>query len=247
MMQLKLIAIVLSFLVLSPSFFSQPQTAESLADVARKAREARKNQAPATTKLTNDSNASGKPGTAGIPPPISQPAAVGPYVLKTVPKYWPNCAAATAELGEEKPTGHMDQEVDAKVSGSSSQSNGIWTFSGATTVKSSLVVNLPEWVNIPDDPTIHDSWQKLIKALRSHEEGHVNIATEALQSLIGRTITGSGSSAVLAQQDAQRQFDQLTHSVESATLAKQNQYDAITDHGRKQSAIGGTDITFACH
>src|SRR5206468_399800 len=147
---------------------------------------------------------------------------------------------------QEKPTGHTDQEVDAKVSGSSSQSNGIWTFSGTTTVKSSLSVNLPEWVNMPDDPALRDAWQKMIIALRQHEEGHVNIAIEALQSLIGRTITGSGSSPSLAQQDGQRQFDQLSHTVESATRAKQDQYDVLTDHGRKQSAIGGIDITFAC-
>ena len=101
-----------------------------------------------------------------------------------------------------------------------------------TTVKSSLTVNLPEWVNIPDDPAIRDSWQKMIDSMRKHEEGHVNIATEALQSMIGKTITGSGSSPGLAQQDAQRQFDQLTHAVDNTTQVRQNEYDALTDHGR---------------
>ena len=244
-MRFKLTAIVLGVLMLFPSLSAQPQSSESLADVARKAREAREKRASATMTLTNDSIPSGKASGAEIPPPTPQPAA-GPYELKKVPKYWPNCAAAAAELGEEKPTGHMDQEIDAKVSGSSSQSNGTWTFSGTTRVKSSLTVNLPEWVNMPDDPSIRDAWQKMINALRQHEEGHVNIAIEAWQSLIGRTITGSGSSPALAQQDGQRQFDQLTHTVDSATRAKQDQYDVLTDHGRKQSAIGGTDVTFVC-
>src|SRR5258708_5819676 len=127
MMRLKYIAMVLS-LMLSQSLFAQPQTSESLADVARKAREAREKREAAATTLTNDSITPGK--TVGVVNALPTPPPAGPYVLKTVPKFWPNCAAANAELGEEKPTGHMDQEVDAKVAGSSSQSNGIWTFSG---------------------------------------------------------------------------------------------------------------------
>ena len=115
-----------------------------------------------------------------------------------------------------------------------------------TTVTSSLTVNLPEWVNIPDDPAIRGSWQKMIDALGTHEEGHVKIAIEALQSLIGRTITGRGSSPGLAQEDAQRQFNQLTQAVDNTTRVRQNEYDVLTDHGRKQSAIGGTDVIFFC-
>jgi len=244
MPRLKLIPIVLSVLMLSPSLFAQLETSESLGELARKAREAKEKRAAVMT-LTNDSLLPGKPVGAGNPLTTLQPAA-GPYELKTIPKYWLSCAAAAAEMNGEKPTGHTDHAVDAKVSGSSSQSNGLWTFSGLTTVKSSLTVNLPEWVNILDDPAIRDSWQKMIDALRKHEEGHVNIAVEAWQSLVGKTITGSGSSPALAQQDAQRQFDQLSRAVDITTRVKQDEYDALTDHGLKQSAIGGIDVIFVC-
>lgn len=119
-------------------------------------------------------------------------------------------------------------------------------FSGTPTVKNSLTVNLPEWVNMPDDPAIRDAWHKMIDALRKHEEGHVNIAIDASQPLIGRTIIGSGPSQRSAQEDAQRQLDQLLHMIDSTTRSRQDRYDALTDHGRKQSAVGGTDVTFRC-
>jgi hypothetical protein len=231
----KLIPIALSVLMLSPSLFAQLQTSESLSELARKAREAKEKRASAATILTNDSLAPEKPVVAAAP-----------YELKTIPKHWVSCAAATAELNGGAPSGRTDHSVEAKVSGSVSRSNDLWTFSGEATVKNSLTVNLPDWVNIPANPAIRDSWQKMIDALRKHEEGHVNIATEALQSLIGKTITGSGSSPGLAQQDAQRQFDQLVQAVNDTIRARQNEYDALTDHGRKQSAIGGIDVIFLC-
>ena len=247
-MRFKLIAIVLSFLTFSPALFAQPQTSESLADVARKAREAREKGASAATTFNNDSITPAKPTAAVNPPATSQPAAPAPYELKTVPKYWPNCAAAAAELGlgEEKPTGRTDQDFHATVSGSNSKSNDLWTYSGVVTVKNALTVNLPEWANIPDDPDLRNTWQKMTDALRKHEEGHVNIAVEGAQPLIGRTVTGSGPSPGSAQQDAQRQLDQLIQTVNSTTRAKQEQYDTLTDHGRKQSAIGGSDVRFIC-
>jgi predicted secreted Zn-dependent protease len=245
--RLKRFAIVLSVLIFTPSLFAQQaQSSESLGDAARKAREAREKRASATTTITSDSISPAKPAGAVSTPPAEQSAAPLPYELKTVPKYWPTCASAIAELNGEKPTGHTDQDFDARVSGGASQSNDLWTFSGTATVKNSLTMYLPEWVNMPDDPTIRDAWQKMIGALRKHEEGHVNIALEAAQPLIGRAITGRGPTQRSAQEDAQRQLDELLHMVDTTTRSRQDQYDALTDHGRKQSAVGGTDVVFVC-
>ena len=245
-MRLKLIPIVLSVLIFTPSLFAQwAQSSGSLGDAARRAREAKEKSGAATTIISNDSIPSGKPAGVVNPAPAVQPASPLPYELKTVPKYWPTCAAAVAELNAEK-AGHTDQEFDAKVSGSSSRSNDTWTFSGTPTVTNSLTVNLPEWVNIPDNPAVREAWQKMIEALRKHEEGHVNIAIEAAQPVIGRTIVGSGPSQRSAQEDAQRQLAELLHSIDSTTRSRQDQYDVLTDHGRKQSAVGGTDIAFIC-
>jgi predicted secreted Zn-dependent protease len=245
--RLKLFAILLSFLICTPSLFAQQaQASESLGDAARRAREAKEKRGSPSTTITSDSIAPGKPAEVANPAPVMPPVPLGPYELKTVPKNWPTCAAAIAELNGDKPTGQTDQEFDAKVSGSSSRANDTWTFSGTPTVKNSLTVYLPEWVNMPDDPAIRTSWQKMIDALRKHEEGHVNIAIDAAQPLIGRTIIGSGPSQKSAQEDAQRQLDQLLHMIDSATRSRQDQYDALTDHGRKQSAVGGTNVIFAC-
>jgi len=86
----------------------------------------------------------------------------------------------------------------------------------------------------------------MIDTLRLHEEGHVNIFKELFQQLNGATIVASGPNPAAAQQSAERNFNQIMKSARDATIAKQERYDALTDHGRKQSAVGGTDVRFGC-
>jgi predicted secreted Zn-dependent protease len=99
---------------------------------------------------------------------------------------------------------------------------------------------------MPNDPRLQIAWNSMLGALRRHEEGHVKIAIEGLRQLDGAIITGAGASASAAKEDAQRKFGQLMQSLNSATQAEQNRYDALTNHGRKQSAAGGTDISLIC-
>jgi len=235
----------LSLLLISPTLFAQVSTSQSLGDLARKAREAREKHADANTTFTNDSRLPEKPVPEKPVAPNPVVKASGPYELNLVPKEWSSCAAALAEITNSNP-GHTDQHVDVKYSGNTFQSNGLWTFAGTTAVQNSITMTLPDWVNMPAAPSIRAAWNKMIADLRKHEEGHVNIDMEAVQQLTGKTITGSGPTQAAAQQDAQRQFNQLMQTVDTANRAKQEQYDAVTNHGRKQSAVGGTDVAFSC-
>jgi predicted secreted Zn-dependent protease len=107
-------------------------------------------------------------------------------------------------------------------------------------------VTLPEWVNIPNDPAIRAAWRQMIDTLRLHEEGHVNIFKELVQQLSDGTVIAAGPNPAAAQQAAGRNFNQILKSAREAAVAKQERYDAVTDHGRKQSAVGGTDVRFGC-
>jgi predicted secreted Zn-dependent protease len=99
---------------------------------------------------------------------------------------------------------------------------------------------------MPDDPRLQIAWNSMLGALRKHEEGHVKIAIDGLRQLDGAIITGTGASATAAKEDAQRKFGQLMQTSNSATEEEQNRYDALTNHGRKQSAAGGTDVSLTC-
>lgn len=231
----------------SSTLFAQVQTTESLGDLARKAREAREKKPSATATFNNDSNVPEKPGAA---PPVAAPVPAntadspGPYSVKTIPKYWSTCEAAKAEITTTNDAAHTDQHYDVNYSGRTFESNGVWTFTGTTNVKNLITVTLPDWVSIPNAP-VGAAWQNMLEALRKHEEGHVRIALEAVQQLT-RTITGTGATESAAKDDARRQFNEMMHTVDSATQARQNQYDALTEHGRKQSAAGGTDVRLGC-
>jgi hypothetical protein len=240
----KFFALVLCSLTVSSLLAGQ--NSEPLGELARKAREARERGAAATTTVTNDSVA--PPASVPSTPPLKdgpKSGQTGNYVLKKVPKNWPSCAAAVADLNG-KEAADTDVHFDPSLSGNSVESKSGWTFTGTTSVKRIITVILPEWVNIPNDPAIRAAWQNVQDGLLQHEQGHVRIAIETSRRLDGTSISATGSSAASARQQAQQQFNQMLASVQNAHLANQQQYDAQTDHGRKQSAVGGIDIKFNC-
>lgn len=241
-MRYQSLGIIISVIIGSSALFARPQTSDSLGDLARKAREAREKNADAAATFNNDSNRPEKPpAPSDAPPPADPPL---PYALKTIPKYWPSCEAAKAEITTTDDAAHTDQHFAVSYSGRTLESNGVWTFTGTTTVKGAITVTLPDWVSIPNGP-VRAAWQNMLDALRKHEEGHVHIAMEEAPQL-NKTLTGTGPTESAAKEDARRQFNQMMQTVDSATQARQNQYDALTDHGRKQSAAGGTDVRLVC-
>lgn len=241
------IAIVLTLAICCPAFVARPQTSESLADVARRNREAAEKRASANMTFSNDS---APPANNDSALPAENPfegvnkSAAG-YEFKTIPRQWPDCRAAQADTVG-KSLGSTEMSGKPNYSGDAAQSNGGWTFTGKITIDPTITVTLPDWVNIPNDLFTRAAWRNMIDTLRMHEEGHVNIFKELIQQLNGGTIIGTGPNPTAAQQAAQRYFTQVVKSAWDATNAKQERYDAVTDHGRKQSAVGGTDVRFGC-
>jgi len=242
------ITIGLNILIFSSVLGAQSSSQTSLGELARRAREARENSVAAKTTITNDSDRSSGPVPPAAPAAQSDaPKAEEPvnYDLKGLPKEWPNCRAAIADIN----TGQVaftDVHLDASFSGDSSQSNGMWIYAGRTTVKPSITVMLPDWVNIPNDPVTRAAWQNALEGMRKHEEGHVRIGRESSRKLDNVPVTGTGVSLAAAQQQASQEFQRIVESVRTTHQANQLQYDAQTDHGRKQSVIGGMDIKLLC-
>jgi len=225
------------------AFAAQGQTSPSLGDLARKSREEKEKRAAPDTTFNADSL---------LPPPPTASAPVNtavetlPYEVKPLPKNWPSCAAAVEEFNSNPDAAHTDQHIEASLKGSAAPSGDAWSFAGTVTATNTLTVNLPEWSNMPDDPRLQNAWNSMLGALRKHEEGHVKIAIDGLRQLDGAMITGTGASASAAKEDAQRKFGQLMQTFNSTTEDEQNRYDALTNHGRKQSAAGGTDVSLTC-
>jgi predicted secreted Zn-dependent protease len=235
--------IVLITVMSCSAFAAQVPTSQSLGDLARKSREEKeKRTAPKTT--FNDDSLLPPPPTASAP--LNSGVETPPYQVKPILKSWPSCAAAVAEFNSNPDAAHTDQHIDASLRGSTSPSRNAWTFSGTVTATNTLTLSLPEWSNMPDDPRLQIAWNSMLAALKTHEEGHVKIAVDSLRELDGATITGTGASESAAKEDAQRKFGQLMQAFNSAMQDEQNRYDALTNHGRKQSAAGGTDVSLIC-
>ncbi len=112
----------------------------------------------------------------------------------------------------------------------------------------SMVINLPQY-SWPNMTTAEMAAVKnTLLDLRAHEEGHVSITEEFIDELSQQSIriSGSGATSTAAIQDCSVQL--AIH--EAKTIAelrdRQNQYDDKTEHGVKQSEVGGVDVLFIC-
>jgi hypothetical protein len=101
------------------------------------------------------------------------------------------------------------------------------------------------WPNMSDADRV--SLDRALKNLQTHEEGHVAVAADAMRGF-NRVIEVSGSSKAEIAAAVQK----ATVEVKAAVLGLQEQYDAITAHGAKQSAAiehglpPGDDVVFTC-
>lgn len=112
----------------------------------------------------------------------------------------------------------------------------------------SMTINMPtySWPNM-SDPEKSAVKNTLIDLL-AHEEGHVSIAEEYVTELSeGRIqIRGTGSTPTAAIEDCNVKL--AIH--EAQTIAelrrRQEAYDDKTEHGVKQSEVGGVDVVLVC-
>jgi predicted secreted Zn-dependent protease len=102
-------------------------------------------------------------------------------------------------------------------------------------VKTVVVVTLPLWQPPKErPPELAMSWWPYVRALTTHEQGHVSLAREAAAEA-GRRLGGLGAfpSAEALTQAAQQA---VTAALEEGR-AKERRYDEETRHGATQGAV----------
>ena len=96
-------------------------------------------------------------------------------------------------------------------------------------------VLMPEWTGRESASAgLRKRWDRFIKALEFHEQGHVRHAQQAVSNLVERVgRLGGAQNCDAAEQD----FNRVVEEVLSAARSADIRYDEKTDHGRTQGAI----------
>jgi len=95
-----------------------------------------------------------------------------------------------------------------------------------------LVINMPEWPNAQRRPDPEkNEWQRFLRALRVHEDGHIDIFRRESATTYQRLLAATPATinAVLARE--RRRIQGLS-----------DQYDTRTGHGTKQQTPHGTTV-----
>jgi predicted secreted Zn-dependent protease len=97
----------------------------------------------------------------------------------------------------------------------------------SATVDVEITVTLPKWPGATKlNKAARAEWERFFKAIKAHEQRHVNLVRQKLQSLAQKLVGKSPGDAEKTFQDA---VDDLKKSSDD--------YDDISDHGRKEGTI----------
>jgi hypothetical protein len=186
----------------------------------------------------------GKPAQGA--PPAAAPARPA---AKSLPNNCADCSAAAAILNSGAYVGEASVQV-APVAGEARVTKGktgytaeidiSWPVDVAT---SSMEITDFVWPNMTDaDKAAVAAFRA---ALLAHEEGHF-AAVEAVLATLPKTISATGATGKAAmtalQAKAKTQIGDGQKAIDKATA----DYDAKTQHGKNQSAVGGTNVTLTC-
>ena len=104
----------------------------------------------------------------------------------------------------------------------------------SVTTRVSIVFTLPKWTNYKEaSPEEKAKWDRFFKRLVEHENGHKDIAVGSAKEI----------EKVVMNMESRKDCDTLKHdsnqlgqTIIEKYLELTQQYDVVTDHGRKQSA-----------
>lgn len=103
------------------------------------------------------------------------------------------------------------------------------------TIGLSLVVHLPDWQDSARAPAaLQQAWQRFLRALRAHEEGHVRLALKhaaALREEIANSKPEASCSTFMAK------LEERVAAAQARMEREQADYDEETQHGIKQGCV----------
>ncbi|RYZ04845.1 MAG: DUF922 domain-containing protein [Myxococcales bacterium] len=103
------------------------------------------------------------------------------------------------------------------------------------TISLSLVVHLPEWQEHDQAPkALQRSWDRFLKALTAHEEGHVEISIEHATALRNELAMLTPEPSC---QELTAKFQDRANLAQARMDRAQAEYDDKTQHGIKQGCV----------
>ena len=102
---------------------------------------------------------------------------------------------------------------------------------------------VPTWTGItPDEQKEVDDY---VKAIQAHEDGHIAVSEQAYAAMTG-VVEGVGATEADAGEDRNLKAREKVADTDAYVVYKRDEYDTLTDHGRKQSTVGGRDTVLNC-
>ncbi len=177
------------------------------------------------------------------------------YQTAYKPREFLNCADAAAKLKEDakNKVAAATTEYLIKDSPTTSYSGKEGNYTCTATPhwsfdREKMVINLPQysWPNMTDAEKA--AVQKVLDALRVHEEGHVTIVEEYVAEIAGKktSISGSGPTQAAARDACKKNLTQYEAGIFDEQRKRQKAYDEKTGSGTKQSEVGGEDAQLVC-
>lgn len=184
----------------------------------------------------------------------------GKYNLVKIPLSFTDCAEAanyfSQEGAEDRYAGQTEPGLyySSPETRSAKNSQGGWTY--RTTIRwavdaATTTVTLPDvsWPNMTDAEQA--AVQNMTDALRAHEEGHIDVAGSYVDELNGsdgkgEVVSASGTTKAEAREALLQALAAREKAVKEALDSLGAEYDAITKHGLKQSAVGGENVILVC-
>jgi predicted secreted Zn-dependent protease len=104
----------------------------------------------------------------------------------------------------------------------------------SVTIKASYTITMPSWPVAGKQPkTCQDEWNRMCKALRGHEDGHLAVFEKGVAALVKElTALKTGT-----QDDVESIFNKALADIQTG----HNKYDASTKHGQTE----GVELTIA--
>ncbi len=169
--------------------------------------------------------------------------------VKATTKNFDDCNAAVAWLNSGADAGDA-QPVYAPKAGKirgTSQTGGTvkaevdlaWNYDPS----SSAEMTIPAWPNMTAAETA--AVAKYRSAIQAHESMHFDV-TDAIIKALPKTVSATGSDRADATANLQTAVNQYEADAQTAIDKATQEYDAKTQHGKTQSAVGGVDVHLDC-
>jgi Bacterial protein of unknown function (DUF922) len=185
--------------------------------------------------------------------PVATGATVGtvggrrPAVTATT-KNFDDCNAAVAWLNSGADAGDAQPVYAPKAGKIRSTNQGgtlkaeidlAWNYDPSSTAE----MTIPAWPNMTAAETA--AVAKYRSAIQAHESMHFDV-TDAIIKALPKTVSATGSDKADATANLQAAVDKYEADAQAAIDKATQDYDAKTQHGKTQSAVGGVDVQLDC-